>query len=583
MDEAQTRAPRHAILLALRDALQHAPAALLGATLGYMLQGAMPAAQVLVIAWLTRTLAHSQASLASAAPIVLIATLIIAFTATLSRIAARLGEHLQNTMRYGYRCQLATTIASMPPAQLADAVRMNQIAASQRAIYQLGYLPENILAVTTAVCAALSLSLVVWQINALAGVLVLLTLFPTLIGFRAIARVSNTVWPQVSVYERRGNYAMQQLTDLRPATELATLGTAQHVAVVVARWEQAQVALLQSMIHSAIGIECLIGLITSALLGAALTALVIGGAAPGELAAAVLGILTGLTAVRGLGAGLGQLMLDAPRLLEFHALLQYGRHCPAQKVRSQATQISVRNLTVSYPGCELPALCDVSLDVQPGEMVALVGVNGAGKTTCVNALLGLLTAQQGVVLIDGQDVCQMTDTQRLSYFSLMTQEFGRYELTVRENLLLAAPQLEADDAALWSALSHARAEHFVRALPEGLDSQLGAQWGGAGLSGGQWQRLSLARVYLRNAGIWILDEPTSAIDAEAEREVFADLLANRQQRTTIVVSHRAWTLRGMDRIYVFDQGRIVEQGSYEQLMAARGHFFALFAAQHGED
>lgn len=122
----------------------------------------------------------------------------------------------------------------------------------------------------------------------------------------------------------------------------------------------------------------------------------------------------------------------------------------------------------------------------------------------------------------------------------------------------------------------------MRALPQGLDSHLGSQWGGVGLSGGQWQRLTLARIYLRNAGIWILDEPTSAIDAEAERDVFIDLLAKRQNRTTIVVSHRAWTLRGMDRIYVFDQGHIVEEGSYEQLMAARGRFFDLFVAQHFE-
>ena len=116
-------------------------------------------------------------------------------------------------------------------------------------------------------------------------------------------------------------------------------------------------------------------------------------------------------------------------------------------------------------------------------------------------------------------------------------------------------------------------------MPDGYDTQLGHQWDGVGLSGGQWQRLALARTLLRGAGVLILDEPTSAIDAEAEQEIFAELRESKADRITIVVSHRASTLKGLDRIYVLDEGRLVEQGRYPDLVAANGVFARIFAAQ----
>ena len=135
------------------------------------------------------------------------------------------------------------------------------------------------------------------------------------------------------------------------------------------------------------------------------------------------------------------------------------------------------------------------------------------------------------------------------------------------------------DHAIQQALYRAHAEGVVARLPDGVDTQLGQQWHGVGLSGGQWQRLALARIHLRGAGIWILDEPTSAIDAETEEEIFRDLHASRPDRIAIMVSHRAWTLRTMDRIYVMDEGHIVQQGRYEELLRRPGRFAEIFALQ----
>ncbi|MGO2585366.1 MAG: ATP-binding cassette domain-containing protein, partial [Brachybacterium tyrofermentans] len=197
----------------------------------------------------------------------------------------------------------------------------------------------------------------------------------------------------------------------------------------------------------------------------------------------------------------------------------------------------------------------------------------------VNALLGLVTPQEGQVLLDGVGCAELSEAARLARFGLLTQEFGRFELTVREAVRLGSPREDVTDEEVWTALRSAHAEAMVEAMPDGLDQQLGEQWGGVGISGGQWQRLALARIYLRDAPVWVLDEPTSAIDAEAEQEIFHELQRTKHTRITVVVSHRAWTLKEMDRIYVIDEGRVAEQGTYEELLALDGRFAAIFAEQ----
>jgi ATP-binding cassette subfamily B protein len=235
--------------------------------------------------------------------------------------------------------------------------------------------------------------------------------------------------------------------------------------------------------------------------------------------------------------------------------------------------VALDNVSFRYPEAAEPAVRDVSITARRGELVALVGVNGAGKSTAVNLLVGGLSPDRGQILIDGRDAAELTEAERLGHFGLLVQEFGRFEFTLRDAVALGSPA-EVSDQEVHQAL----ADTFAADLP--LDTQLGQQWGGTGISGGQWQRLALARILLRNAGVWILDEPTSAIDAEAEREIFAELRRTKHARITIVVSHRAWTLREMDRIYVIDAGSVVQCGTYPDLMSQPdGRFARLFAEQ----
>ncbi|MEU8223186.1 ABC transporter ATP-binding protein [Kribbella sp. NPDC048915] len=280
-----------------------------------------------------------------------------------------------------------------------------------------------------------------------------------------------------------------------------------------------------------------------------------------------------MNAIRQCGYAFGSIVTAAPQAAIYRRFVRSVPETPARAVVPVVHSVALDNISFQYPGAPEPTLADVSLHACRGELVALVGVNGAGKSTAVNLLIGALRPHRGRVLINGDDVSALSEGERLAHFGLLVQEFGRFEFTLRDTVGLGAPGA-VTDRDIRAALSGS----FAAELP--LDTQLGQQWGGTGISGGQWQRLALARIRLRSAGVWILDEPTSAIDAEAEREIFAELRRTSAGRITIVVSHRAWTLRGMDRIYVIDAGAVVQQGTYDELMNhPDGRFARLFATQ----
>jgi ATP-binding cassette subfamily B protein len=301
-------------------------------------------------------------------------------------------------------------------------------------------------------------------------------------------------------------------------------------------------------------------------------------------AGGVYGVIAAMGVVAMFGMTLGLIVEGVAPFERFTALANLREEDSRPVVHESATELAVSGLAHTYPGRETPALTDLDLSVRKGQIIALVGTNGAGKTTAVDAIVGNIDigSPPSTVTVDGASRAELGRDGWAGYFGLLTQEFGRYELTVRQSLLLGTPRTDASDDDLWEALESAGAAEMVRKMDDGLDQQLGSQWdGGTGLSGGQWQRLSLARIYVRNPPIWILDEPTSAIDAEAEQEIFRRLQSTKDSRITIVISHRAWTLRGMDEIIVLEEGHVIERGGFDELLATRGRFAEIFAEQTG--
>jgi ATP-binding cassette subfamily B protein len=241
-------------------------------------------------------------------------------------------------------------------------------------------------------------------------------------------------------------------------------------------------------------------------------------------------------------------------------------------------EISVEKVAFSYPGSTENVLQDVSLNIRAGEKVALVGENGSGKSTLAKLLVRLYDADSGTIRIDGRPIADYQVASLHSSIALLGQNFGRYEASMAENIALGDWERLSDDReAIERIATLTGLDHIARKAPEGLDTQLGRHFSEHNLSAGQWQLLAIARTLGRGASVVILDEPTSSIDARSEFVLFKAIEKMTLGLTTIIISHRFSTIRMMDRILVMHEGKIVEQGSHEELMSAEGQYRRLYS------
>ncbi|MEV6382190.1 ABC transporter ATP-binding protein [Streptomyces sp. NPDC051773] len=245
-------------------------------------------------------------------------------------------------------------------------------------------------------------------------------------------------------------------------------------------------------------------------------------------------------------------------------------------------EIRVENVTFTYPGkAGRPALDDVTLTVPLGKIVALVGENGSGKTTLVKLLAGLYTPDQGKIMWDGVDAAGADRRQLAERIAMVAQDFKRWPFTARVNMAIGRPSAPMTEERLAASVAEAGAQDVVDDLPRGLDTLLGKGFsGGHELSGGQWQRLGIARAAYRRGHILIVDEPTAALDARAELEVFEKIraLAGTGQ-TVVLITHRLASVRHADLVHVLDQGRLVESGTPDELLATGGVYAELYSLQ----
>ncbi|MEO8778880.1 MAG: ABC transporter ATP-binding protein [Rhodanobacter sp.] len=243
--------------------------------------------------------------------------------------------------------------------------------------------------------------------------------------------------------------------------------------------------------------------------------------------------------------------------------------------------IRFEQVSFSYPGASEPALRDIDLHIRPGESLALVGQNGSGKTTLIKLLTRLYTPDSGRILLDGTDLREWDEAVLLQRIGVIFQDFARYQMRVGENIG-AGDVTHFDDEARWrEASDKGMASDFIDGLPAGFDTQLGKWFNdGRELSGGQWQKVALARAFMRSrADILVLDEPTAAMDAQAEASIFEHFRELSGDRIAILISHRFSTVRVADQIIVIQDGRIIERGNHQQLMAQHGHYAHLFSLQ----
>jgi ATP-binding cassette subfamily B protein len=239
-----------------------------------------------------------------------------------------------------------------------------------------------------------------------------------------------------------------------------------------------------------------------------------------------------------------------------------------------------RNVSFAYPGTSRRILSDFNFTLCPGERVALIGENGQGKTTIVKLITRLYDPTEGQILLDGVDLREYDLAALHSEIGVIFQDFMRYEMTARENIAVGRIEVQYSQQEIDYAADKSMAAGVVAKLPGGYDQMLGRRFeGGVDLSGGEWQKLALARAYLRDAQLLILDEPTAALDARSEFEVFQRFAELTFGKMALLISHRFSTVRMADRIVVLEAGRLVEEGSHAELIALGARYAAMFEMQ----
>jgi ATP-binding cassette, subfamily B, bacterial len=242
--------------------------------------------------------------------------------------------------------------------------------------------------------------------------------------------------------------------------------------------------------------------------------------------------------------------------------------------------IVVHQVDFQYAHSSRPALRGISLTIRPGEVIALVGGNGSGKTTLTKLLCRLYEPTDGQITIDGINIRDFSIEELRQQIGVIFQDYVRYDLTVQENIWVGNINLSPHDRRIQQAAQHSDAEGMIQTLPDGYATWLGRSFcQGEELSGGQWQKLALARAFLRDAQLIVLDEPTSALDPAAEEAVFENFRRLIRGRSAILISHRLSTVKMADQIYVMDQGRIVESGTHQELVQRHGTYAHLFKLQ----
>jgi ATP-binding cassette, subfamily B, bacterial len=423
-------------------------------------------------------------------------------------------------------------------------------------------------------------------------VLVVLALSAALLSLALERRVTAKLYEffyKETPEEREREYLGDLLVQPRTTKEIRAYVLADYLLGRHKDRSEELYRLREQMYRSGTRISMLTGFVTGTALALAYLFVAMEGISGGISPGGVVLVIGAFTSVSGTLGNISSTFVAVDQhttfLEDYFSFLSIDRLVPVPKpARDVPTSleagIEFDDVSFTYPGGTEPAVKNLDLHIRGGELIALVGENGAGKSTLVKLLLRFYDPTEGAIRIGGADLRELDPEALRSRIGVLFQDYASYELSVRENVQMGRPGQLDDDKRVLAALEDARSDWLLRKMPKGLDAKVGRLFeGGHDLSGGEWQRLALARIMYRDADVWILDEPTSSLDPEAEAAIFAELKEVLKGRIGIVISHRFSTVRIADRIAVIVDGKVAELGSHEELLRANGRYAQLFELQ----
>lgn len=419
------------------------------------------------------------------------------------------------------------------------------------------------------------------------GVLALIAI-PSVTAARMSARLAYQTTYELTPNDRLRLYLYGALSRKPEARELRVFGLGQ---VLRRRWDglyDDRMRRIRHLVRRQVvfdGLATLIGaLLVAGVLLVLVQAAVDGRITVANAAVAIVALQQLTSRLRSAASASGSMRQSSFFLDEFERFRALGGEDPTPPPVASSTaargRLIVDHVSFRYPGTETLVLDDVSLELGPGEIVALVGVSGGGKTTLAHLVAGLYHPTAGSITLDEVDIASIPRSEYWRSIAAVFQDFVRYELTARENIAMS-DYLRIDDMpGVTAAARRAGIDHALEKLPSGYETMMSRSYdGGADLSVGQWQRLAVARAFFREAPLLILDEPAAALDAVAEKRLYERLVELCESRSVLLISHRFSTVRLADRIFVVEGGRIVEQGSHNELMEMGGRYAELFNLQ----
>jgi ATP-binding cassette, subfamily B, bacterial len=424
--------------------------------------------------------------------------------------------------------------------------------------------------------------------------LVLLATVPLVLAGRVDAAAYREYVRRVTPIRRATAYLRDLLISRRSAAELMGYRLRPHLEARHDALQAQRIAEMRRMVRRRASRSIINAVLTAAIAVIALT-LVATKAASGSLSiseAVTVAIATQQLSARmqSLRYGLSTVYQNRVFLDDLVAFIEPGTprgaksgaeaDVPAMRDDRSAVGVELHNVSFTYPGQNHIAVNEVSMSIGPGQIVALVGENGSGKSTLAKLIAGLYRPQSGAISVDGTDLASLPTEQRSMHAATVFQDFARFALTARENVAFGDVARLADEEAISEAVERSGLGEIVTRLPDGLDTVLATEYeGGTDLSSGQWQRIAIARAFFRDAPLLVLDEPTAALDARAEYELFERVRLLSHGRTVILISHRLATVRHADRIIVMGAGSLREAGTHDELMAADGLYAELIRLQ----